>query len=183
MNPIVVAIVAWLCFGLELGLRDLLAFGPHGIAPSFVLPLVAFLGLTAPPRSAIWAALFIGIVTDLTWPITRADGGTLTIVGPYALGYTLGCQLVISLRGMVMARNPLTLVVLTILASVVAQILLVAVLAIRSGYDPVAFAPLPQLGARVIGSLMTGATALALSLVLIPLSPLLGVDPAHPRHR
>lgn len=183
MNVIAVAVIAWLCLGLELGLRDLFAFGPLGIAPSFVLPLVVFLALSAPPRAALWAALVLGIIIDLTWPITRSDGGTLISIGPYALGYLIGAQVVISLRGMVMAKNPLTLVVLTVFAAIVGQILLVAILGIRSSYDPIAFEPIPQLMARLLGAVMTGASALAMSLVLIPLAPLLGIDPNHPRHR
>ncbi len=169
MNWIVFAVVAWIAFGLEIGLRPLISPGDGSIAPSFVIPLLVYVSLWAPARTALWAALVLGLGADLLSSIDLATSGNATVIGPRAIGYLLGAQLVIASRGVVIGRSPVTLVVLSIAAAFVAGVVVVALFTLRSFYDPVVWSPGRQLGVRFFSALYTGVSALALSLVLIPL--------------
>lgn len=173
MNWLAFAIATWVLFGLELGLRDLLQLGPQPIAPSFVFPLVVFVALMAPHRTTLWAALILGLLTDLTRVVTT-DGGNVTVVGPYALGYLLGAQFVLTVRGLVIRHNPLTMVPLAILAGAIAQVVVTALHTMRAIYDPVQWAAVQELLWRLLAALYTGGTAFALSLVLFPLAGVFG---------
>src|SRR5207244_5051393 len=94
------------------------------------IPLGVFVAMTAPPRQALWANFALGVCIDLLW--LHEGAGVFTIVGPYALGFLLGAQLVLTLRGLMLRRNPLTLLFLSILAAAAAQLVVVAVLTFRS---------------------------------------------------
>lgn len=174
MNWAVAAVLTWIAFGLELGLRDLLAIGPRGIAPSFVLPLAVYLALWASPLAAWTSALAIGLLVDLTAPVTLTDGTTAIIAGPHALGYLLSAQLVLTLRPSMLRRNPIALVMLTMIAGGIVQLADVFVLVIRRGYDPIAIEPIASLMTGLGSAVYSGASALVLALVLIPLMPIMG---------
>jgi len=178
LNWAILTIMAWLAFGLELGLRDLLQIGPTAIAPSFVLPLAVYVALWASRSATLWAALAIGLLVDLTAPITLVDGSTAIVAGPHALGYLLAAQLVLTIRASVLRRNPLALVVLTMVAGGIIQLVVVFLLAIRSGYDPIAIEPLPAMLVGLGSAIYSGASALVFALVLLPLTPIMGF-PAH----
>lgn len=66
MNWLAVVVVGYVLTGLELGLRPFLAIGRADIAPYFVLPLAIFVALSAPASAALWTALGLGLVVDLT---------------------------------------------------------------------------------------------------------------------
>lgn len=171
MNWILLAILAWLALGLETGLRKVLALGPGNISPSFVIPLVVVVALNAPPRAAAWAALLAGLVLDLLWRIPLQGGGTATIAGPYAIGCLLAAQLVLSMRGMVIPKNPLTVGVLSLLAAAITQIVVVGFMTARASYgDPIEWAATSELLTRLLGALYTGVVGLALGVVMLPIS-------------
>ncbi|MEL7474371.1 MAG: hypothetical protein AAGK04_13720 [Planctomycetota bacterium] len=174
MNWFVFALFAWLAIGLEVGLKDVLQIGPGSVAPSFVLPLAVFVAMWAPSSVALWASFALGVLVDLTWQVPRTDAGVATILGPYALGFTLAGWLVINMRGMVIRRNPATMAFLCLLASAVAQTVVVALYTIRSLYgDPVAWSPASELLSRVFaGSLYTALMGLLLSLGLFAATPI-----------
>lgn len=173
MNWFVFALFAWLTLGLELGLKDVLQIGPTPIAPSFVLPLAVFVAMWAPGGITLWACFLLGAALDLTWQVPRTDGGVATILGPYALGFTLMGWLVLNMRGMVIRRNPATMAFLCVVGSAVAQTVVVALFTIRRLYgDPVAWEPAAELVARLAGSVYTGAIALVLSLAFFAATPL-----------
>lgn len=178
MNWALLTIMAWITFGLELGLRDLLQIGPTAIAPSFVLPLAIYVALWASPSAALWAALAIGLLVDLTAPITLVDGSTAIVAGPHALGYLLATQLVLTIRASILRRNPLAMVILTMLSGGIIQVVVVVLHAIRSGYDPVAIAPLSAMLVGLGSAVYSGASALIFALILLPLTPIMGF-PAH----
>ncbi len=169
MNWIVFALVAWIAFGLEIGLRPLISPGDGSIAPSFVIPILVYISLWAPARTALWGALILGLGADLLSSIDLAPSGSATIIGPRAIGYLLAAQLVIASRGVVIGRSPVTLVVLSIVAAFVAGVVVVAFYTLRSFYDPVVWNPGRQLSVRFFSALYTGLSALGMSLVLIPL--------------
>lgn len=173
MSWVLFTILAWCILGLELALRDLLQIGPNGIAPSFVLPLMVFVALWAPERIAIGSAFCLGLLVDLTGPVI-VDGVTQAVVGPHALGYMLGAALVVNIRGSMMRRNPVTLMVMTIFAGIASTIVVVLVHSLRDLYDPFAWRPSSELLVGLASSLYSAATAALLSVVLFALLPVFG---------
>lgn len=174
MNWLVLAVTGWILFGLELGMRDLLAIGPGRVAPSFIAALVAVVALSAPARTALWAGLALGLVADLTRLVDQPDGGVTTIVGPYALGFMLGAHLVVTIRGALMRRNPLTVGFATMALVAIAQVVVVALTTLRSFYEPIVWSAGSELLLRLGSAVYSGLAAILLSLVLLPLSELLG---------
>lgn len=165
MNWITFLIIAWLAFGLQMGF-DALRLAPGDISPSFVVPLMVFVALSAPARHALWAAMLIGLLIDLTWLVPRTDGGEAIVIGPHALGALLATQLVLSVRGMVIRRHFLTLAFLSIVSASVMAVVVVAFLTVRDLYgDPVDFSPTGELVSRLLGAVYTGGSALAWALV------------------
>jgi hypothetical protein len=181
MNWVVFLLVAWATMGLELGLRPSIQLGDSGMAPSFALILVAYLALAAPRQAALWAAMSIGVLLDLTSErLASSNLGTLTIVGPAALGCMLGASAVANVRAMVYRRNPLTMLVIAVMMSVIAQIVIVACLAARSWWDPaIVFQARPELAVRLGSAVYTGVAALVVGPVLNFLTPLFGFQGMH----
>ncbi|HYE03427.1 MAG TPA: hypothetical protein VD963_09360 [Phycisphaerales bacterium] len=175
MNLPAVVILAYLALGLELGLRPALAVG-GGVAPSVLFPLLVYICLFAPTRQALWSALAFGVAADLVSPWTTPGGGRqLVVVGPGALGYAAGAYLTLTVRALVIRRNPLTLAVLSVIAMALAGVVSVFLLSLRSLYDPhLAIQPAPELVRRTLSALYTGLSAGLMGVVLVPLAGPLG---------
>ena len=189
MNPLLVALLGWLALGLETSLKSALVFraGSFEGAPSFVIPLVTMVAICAPPIPALWTALTLGLACDLTAQISTTTGSTIYHIGPGAIGMVLGAQFVLLVRGMVIRRNPVTLIVLSIALGVIAAICSVAMVKVRMVIlrDPIEWTATGDLGRRAFGALLTGGTALVMAFVLMPLSGMLGLpqSQAHLRTR
>ncbi|MGP1272285.1 MAG: hypothetical protein ACTS22_03030 [Phycisphaerales bacterium] len=168
MSPGAFAIALWIAIGLDQGLSPVFRVGESGIEPSFVLPLMVFVGLFATGRAAAAAALVTGLCIDLLSPVTMSDGTIAAIPGPHALGMLLAMQLVLGARGLVFLNSPVTLVVLTPLAGSVAQIVVTSVFAIRELYDPIGFQPAPELGRRVLAMLLSSGSAVVIWIAAMP---------------
>lgn len=175
----VVVMVGYVLVGLQMGLvNEFLRLGHTNAVPSLIVPFVVFVALFAPPLPALWTALLLGLTIDLASP--RGTG--VIIAGPHALGFTLAAYLVITVRPIMMRRNPLTLMVLSIIASALAQLVVVAIFSFRGIYpDPFAWFPMRELIERLLSSLYTGATGLLLAFVLFPTMPMFGFNDAHLR--
>ena len=179
MNWFVFLLMGWFCFGLELALLPVFDAGSGGVHPSMVVPLLVFVAMNAPRKHTLWAAILLGIVMDLLSPIPAVDGGTITIIGPNALGYLLGVHFVMAIRGMLLGRNPLTLIVMSVLVMLIAQIVVVAVFTARGmGDSSIIWDAGDQLRQRFFSSLYTGVSALLLSFVFFALSPFFGFSSA-----
>jgi rod shape-determining protein MreD len=176
LNWVVFLVVGWVAFGLELGLRDALRLAPGDVAPSFVVPVMVYVALSAPSKQALWAAILLGALVDVTWIIPRTDAAaTASVLGPYALGMLVAAQFVLAVRGLVIRRHPLTLTVLSMIASIIASVVVVAFLTVRSLYgDPIEFSPTSDLGSRLLSGLYTGATALGWAFALRLVDPFFG---------
>jgi len=181
VNWVVYLLILWVTLGLELGLRPALQLGSSGIAPSFAMILVTYIALTAPRLTALWAALLTGALLDLTSERLSASGwDTLTIVGPYALGCAMGASAISNLRAMVFRRNPITMLLLATLLSVIAHVVVVACLAARSWWDPaLVFIARDELSSRLGSSVYTGVAALVVGPALNFLTPLFGFHGLH----
>jgi len=181
MNWFVLAFVAWITFGLELALGPVLDSGSSGVHPSMIIPLMAFVALYAPRKQALWAAILLGIIIDLLAPMARADGGSVVIVGPHALGYLLGAHFILAIRGMLIRRNPLTLVIISIASSFIAQVVVIALITLRNmGTSPLIWDAGDQLVERSFSSLSTGISALVLSVIFFALAPTFGFHSSVP---
>ncbi len=188
MNTLAIGLLAYVLMGLELGLRPHIGLGPTGathIAPSLVLPLVLYVALFAPANAALWLALAVGVVVDLT-SVEALKGETqlLWVVGPNALGYLTAAYLVVTIRGIMIKRNPLTLVFLSLVGAALAALVAVAILTVRHQiYADMLRPPGQELLARLGSALYTGAVALVLAPVFGVLSGVLGLqDQPHRRY-
>ncbi|MGJ8636338.1 MAG: hypothetical protein ACSHX5_05800 [Phycisphaerales bacterium] len=175
MNWFVLLFVAWIGFGLETALLPVFDAGASGVHPSVVLPLLVFVALYAPRKHALWCAVVLGISMDLLTPITHNNGGPVTLIGPYVLGNLLAAQFIFSVRGMVIRRNPLTIAVLSLLASLIAEILVVAIITLRAlAGDKIAWDAGDALMDHSLSSLYTSVGALFLSFIFFALTPAFG---------
>ncbi len=187
MNPLLVIVLGWLGLGLETGLKSTFAVHTGSVvgAPSFAIPIVTLIALCAPPMATLWAALAIGLLLDLTSPMSTTTSGTIFLIGPSAIGMVLAAQFVLLVRGMVIRRNPLTLVVLSMAAGVISAICTVAIITVREVIlrDPVVWAPTHELLDRLLSAILTGGSALVLGLLLLPPTPLLVLPMSQQRIR
>ncbi|MCC7145540.1 MAG: hypothetical protein IT443_03770 [Phycisphaeraceae bacterium] len=180
----VFAIAAFLGLGLEIGLRGLVHLG--AASPSFLLILVIYVGLSAPPLTVGWAALVLGLLTDLS-AAAPMDGRPLDILGPAALGFLLAGYTALQFRGLVFRGSAITVAMTVFFGGLMAQLMIVAVLTIRgldfvpgemvAGWD----AP-EQLVRRFFDLLYTTAWALPVGKLLMWTDPLWGF-PMLSKHR
>ena len=176
MNYLAVAIAGYLCLGLEEALRPPLMLGQTGIAPYFVLVLVAYIATNASTYPVLWTSLLLGLAVDLT-AMRPIDGGTavINIIGPNALGYVAGAYLVLTLRGVMIRRNPVTLAFLTVCCSLLAQLVVVTLYLFRSLFDSaITFNAFDDLAARAACCLYTVASAFVLGYLLERCRPWFG---------
>lgn len=173
MNWLVFALATWIAVGLELGLRDALSMGSLRAAPSFLLILATYIAMLANPRTALWVGLLLGLLTDLLNPIPSAipNAPSSVLVGPWTLSYVLAAQLVLSLRPLMIRRNPLTLAFLTLGAGLVTAITSVAILSWRAKvFEPIAWDATQQLWGKLATAPYSGVIALFIAFALLPLS-------------
>ncbi len=170
-------LLAYVLLALQPTVGEALRLGHNGPPPSIIMPLAVFIALFANQRAAMWAALAIGLAIDIS---TLRGTEALAVVGPHALGYVAAAYLVHTARPLVMRRNPLTLMVLSIGGELLSSIIVTFVFAVRraiwwgSWADAPRHALFAELWDRVLGSVYTGLPALALALVFFPLMPWFG---------
>lgn len=172
----------WLALGLDVGLRDALQLG-NSAAPSLTLILAAFIALWGPRMHAIYAAVLAGVCLDLMGA-RAAPGATeaVTTLGPTALGAALGAYAVLTARAMVERTNIFALPAMTVMLSALTHLVVVFCFSVREAYDPaVAFDALPELGARMLSALYSGAVAIPVGIILTPMARLFGFHPHHGR--
>jgi hypothetical protein len=177
VNWLAFALFAWVFLGLEKGLKGALEIGPSGIAPSFVFGLLTLVAMSAHPVRVAWAAVLLGVAMDLCFEHPLKDGaGAVTIIGPYAISYLCGCQLIIALRGLMIRRNPLSMGFLAFAGSLVAGIVMLTILWIRTGLGaPIAFSAKSAFIAVLGSTVYTGLVSVLLALALLPFAHLMGL--------
>lgn len=183
MKKIGLAVAAWVLLGLETGLRGTLQLWAPAVAPGLVFILVAFIAMCAAPRFAAWWAISLGLVIDLTTPTPLTTlGPPAVVIGPHALAYLLAAHLILSMRGVMIRRNPLTLGFLALTGGLVAHAALLGINWVRAFLDPTAFNASDQLAQRGAAALYTAVIAIALAFILLPAAEFLGL-PSQTRGR
>ncbi|MDX2116121.1 MAG: hypothetical protein SFZ24_10965 [Planctomycetota bacterium] len=175
MNWLIFALLAWLMAGMELGLRDALQIGNLALAPSFVMILLVFVALWARPQTALGVGLSLGALLDLLYVLPTQTGETAVLMGPWALGCTLAAYTVLNFRALMFRKNPLTMAFLCAVATAIANVIVLAILALRAFYDPILLpSATSELWQRLGTAVYTGVVALAVGPALQTLAPWLG---------
>lgn len=166
---------AWAALGLELGLRDALALGPGGAAPSFLLALAGFIALWAPPTTLALSCLFLGALADLIRLYPLKAGHDVVILGPHALGFLLAGITILNFRALLFRKNPFSVAVVFTIGGAVAAVLASGLLAARAALDQqVVLAPGQSMLLGLASALYTGLLVFLLSPVQRVLISLLG---------
>jgi cell shape-determining protein MreD len=186
-------LVGYLLLALEAPVREALHLGPSGGSggsPSLVVPFIVFVCLFASSGAAAWTALLLGLCTDLS---TLRGDEALVIIGPYSLGYLAIAGFILKVRPLVVRKNPVTIVVLSVLSDLLAAFIIVFILGLRrmlfwgSWSDGAAEPLLTELWHRSVGACYTALPALGLGLIFLLLTPWFGFNEAagrrpHDRH-
>ncbi|MAE63271.1 MAG: hypothetical protein CMJ18_03280 [Phycisphaeraceae bacterium] len=132
MRWFVFAIAAFIMLSLDQGLRVLLRIpGSDGVAPSFMLVLAVFVMISAPRRTAFWAALTCGLLVDLSLPRSAGQATDFALIGPMALGYLAGAAVTVELRGLIFRDSPVAFGALVLIAGTFVHLVAVALLTLR----------------------------------------------------
>lgn len=151
-------------------------FSVWGAAPSFALPIVAFLALLAERRAALWAALLAGALADLTDPAIAGPVAPLYLLGPHALGMALGASAVIQIRGALKKRSLVVLMTATLTVGILSDVVWTFVWALR-GWFPQGSTPwgdgaaLGALGGEALGTALSACAAIPVGWALLKLMP------------
>ena len=175
MRWLVFILFALVFLAVELGLRAwiTLPVGPYrAAAPSLLLILGVFVSLHAYRPVAVTAMLLLGVATDLTQAIGNletAQTQAIFLLGPAALGFLLGAYVVLQFRTMMFHDSPITLAVMTLVAGLFVQLVLVAIITLR-GVLPTDSVPdwqaTSQLVQRAVSVIYAAVLALPLGLLL-----------------
>jgi cell shape-determining protein MreD len=139
--------------------------------------LAVFVCLFAPRAAALWACWMLGLLIDLTGPIPALSGGTLRILGPAALGFTVAALLVLRFRAAMFRRRILTVGVLTCGFLIVAGLVQMTIGAVQSWYPggvqywgsgPAS----TELFRRMLGALYSGLLGVPIAWLLFKTMPL-----------
>ena len=172
----VFAVFAFLALILEVSLRNTLRLDSlhHGVSPSFMACLLAFVLLFAQRLSALWACWILGMMMDL---LPAANGGDAHVIGPYALGYVFGGLVILPLRTMVFRRRPLTMAAAAFVFALSSAVVTVSLLTVRHWYPAAAEHPysgMADLIHRGLEAVYSGILNVPLGWVLLLTLPLWG---------
>lgn len=174
------AIFAFAALVVQLSVRNVFTlFSVWGISPDVVAVLAVFVALFANRTSALWACFILGLLVDLA---PQAHEASYHVLGPHALGYTAGGYLVLQMRSMVFRRRAITMGFLTLLSLIVASLVIVMLLSIRSWYPgEMPYGPLSDLGRQCLVAVYSAVVAIPLGWLLNATVPLWGFQSANQR--
>ncbi len=179
MRWLTFAVAAYLVLALQTGLRTLWVLPVvGGVTPDLLLILLVFVALWAPGMKVAWGALILGLLADLhPLPVLHSMQDA-AILGPGVIGFLLGAYVVLQLRTMVFRDSLLTLCILTFIAGLFVQLMIVALITVRGVHLPVvsgflADAPVPgwspslELLRRFLGLIYSALVAAPLGWLLL----------------
>jgi cell shape-determining protein MreD len=109
MSAIVVVIAAILTLAFDSSFAGIFTLRSTGsITPQAMPCLIVFIALFAPETTALFVALALGILVDLS-PGHGQLGGGAHLIGPNALGFVITTLLILKVRNVVFRRRILTI--------------------------------------------------------------------------
>jgi cell shape-determining protein MreD len=113
MNAIVVIIATVMALAFDASFAGIFTLRSTGsITPQAIPCLVVFIALFAPETAALFVALALGILVDLS-PGHGELGAGAHLIGPNALGFVVTTLLILRVRNIVFRRRILTIVFFT----------------------------------------------------------------------
>ncbi|QDU72319.1 hypothetical protein [Mucisphaera calidilacus] len=166
MNWAVFGVLGYLLLALSYAGGPLLSV--WGVRPEPLMILVVYVALMAQWRAAMSAALVGGLCLDL---LTLYPGG-IVLVGPHTLGMLMGAFVVHQLRNVVFRHSLLTVVILTGVGGLFAEIFTTALLVLRTLPWPVGetipgWSPADALFGGFLSVLYTALLALPVGALLL----------------
>lgn len=177
----VFAFFAFVFLVVDDGLRTLFAIGYT--RPSFLLILMVYVALWAPSSVGGWAAIILGLLTDLTSPIYGVgQTNDVALIGPASLGYLTGAYVTYQVRGMVFRDSSLAMGVLVAVSGAFVHLVIMAILTLRGLPWPLGepihgWSAADQLVVRFFDLLYTAVLAVPVGYGLIRLKWLWGFAP------
>lgn len=120
---------ALVALAIDASLGAILSIGDA--QPRFLPSVVVFALLSAPRMHAVRIAMLAGLLADLLSPTLRTDGTQLVVIGPWTLGFALGALAVVPLRSLLYHRNPISSGFATLVFSLLASVVFVAIWTLR----------------------------------------------------
>ncbi len=105
-----------------------------GVIPHLVIVVVAFAAMHADASTVLWFSLLAGLLMDLSEPSLSGPRAPLYLVGPSTLGVFFGSHALLSMRGLLVRRNPLAIGVMSLVLAFASGLLWTAWWALRSWY-------------------------------------------------
>jgi len=140
-----------------------------GATPSLVGCLAAFVALHAERRVAWWGCLMLGLLFDLSSPVSIA-GALVFVPGPYAAGFALGAAAVLSVRAEVMRRSMLAAAFATLALLILASLVWTMLWTLRgwlpAGEVPWAGSAAGELFRKMVWSCVTAIASLPVAWLL-----------------
>jgi hypothetical protein len=182
LNRALLILLLWIALGLELGLKEALRLRDLPIAPSFVFCCLTLVAMFASPQAVRWTALAVGLMMDLLSVLSLRDSlADVRILGPNMLGFLVGCEVIMLVRGSTIRRNPLTLGFLAGTGALASAVVLVCIFTLRAWIlDPLTWNLWFQTWTRSLSAIYTGLLGIVLAFALLPLAPLLGMQTSLP---
>jgi len=182
MNRALFVLLLWVALGLEVGLKEALRLRDLPIAPSFAFCCLTLVAMFASPHVVRWTALAVGLMMDLLSVLPLRDSlADVRIVGPHMLGFLVGCEIIMLVRGSTIRRNPLTLGFLAGTGALASAVVLVCVFTLRAWVlDPLTSDLWFQTWTRCLSAIYTGFLGVVLAFALLPLAPMLGMQTTLP---
>ncbi len=170
-------IFAYASLLLEVGLSDVLEYRDTGASPGFLLILAVFIGMSAPPITAAWSLLILGVLADLTRHYLIGSDQVVWLIGPAALGYLVGAMVVVQMRVMMYRNSIVALAIMVLIVGSFAHLVAIALVTARGlpwiPCDPVsgwnAADELVRAFRQVVYSVIVAIPAGALLLRLAPM--------------
>jgi len=186
MRWITFILFAYGFLAVQIGFGDLLEI--NEIRPDWLFILAVFIAAMAPTSEALWSAVILGLLADLTASYPTTSHADLTIVGAHALGYALGASLTLQLRTMLFRQHPVSLTLMVFLSALAANLMTVFLVSLRwlfgdwfALWTAFQWSPTEELVDRFLMVLYTSALTLPVTWALIRLSPLFSFE-IHPRY-
>lgn len=151
--------------------------------PSIVVVLMVFIAMGAPQTIALWSALILGLLVDMTSPLpivtAMQETRDVALPGPYALGYVTGAYAVLQIRGMAFRDSPFALAIMVFAAGLFVHLVSVSLISFRAlPIHPSDAIPnwhaADELVAAFFNLLYTTLLAIPLGFLLIKSDPLWG---------